>query len=95
MPYPGAILGMQKAYRSNIDQIKKHRALDTRKKYLGYKNSSTLDTKKMSEKELADFLFHLKQKKLHDIRVSIIVFIVMTVTLGVILFLISSSTLIN
>ena len=85
----GSILGMQRAYKSNVDQIKKFSPLKTRKKYLGYKHIDSLDAKHLTEEEMARLKLVLKKRKQHDSIVSIIVIVIMLITLAVILLMIS------
>lgn len=84
-----SILGMQRAYKSNIDQIKKSSPLKTRKKYLGYKHINKLETKNFSEEEMVHFKLQLKKQKQHDRIISITVTILMLMILLVIVMVIS------
>lgn len=84
-----SIHGMQRAFKSNIDQLKKFSPLKTRKKYMGYKSVDRLETKQFSEEEMAQFKLKLKKQKQHDRIVSLIVILVVLLVLTVILLMIS------
>ena len=88
-----AILGMQREYKSNIDQIKKISPLKTRKRYLGYKHIESHETKHLTKEEMAQLKLQLKKRKQHDTKVSILVLVAMLLVLAVILIFISGLTI--
>ena len=84
-----SIQGMQRAFKTNIDQIKKFSALKTRRKYMGYKSVDRLETKQFSEEEMAQFKLKLKKQKQHDRIVSLVVILIVLLLLTVALLMIS------
>ena len=84
-----SIHGMQRAFKSNIDQIKKFSALKTRKKYMGYKSVDRLETKQFSEEEMAQFKLKLKKQKQHDRIVSMVVILIVLLILTVLMLMIT------